>query len=303
MDIQNARTTTWSRAEIIRQVREFGQSDRAVARAFHVTPKTARTWVRRADGELTDRSSRPQHVPSATPPELVSEIERLRRQRWTAVEIAANLRLGRSRSRASSNGWARRAWPPSSRRRPSCATSASAQATLCISTSRSSAASDAWAIASRATGAAACGASAGSTCTWRSMMPRGWRTSRCCPTNRGRRSRPLRRALAWFRRHGIRVRGVMTDNAFAYLGRAFAGLCQLRGLRHARIRPYTPRTSGEAERFIRTMLAQWAYGWPYASSRARVAALRWLHYCNWHRPHMSLDGRPPITRVVTGGTS
>ena len=31
--------------------------------------------------------------------------------------------------------------------------------------------------------------------------------------------------------------------------------------------------NGKAERFIRTMLAQWAYGWPYASSRARVAAL------------------------------
>src|SRR6266566_7172386 len=93
---KNARTTTWSRAEIIRQVREFGQSIRAVARTFHVTPKTARTWVRRADERLSDRSSRPHHVPGATPPELVGEVERLRRQRWTAVEIAARLQLGRS---------------------------------------------------------------------------------------------------------------------------------------------------------------------------------------------------------------
>src|SRR5258705_311312 len=93
---KNARTTAWSRAEIIRQVREVGQSIRAVARAFHVTPKTARTWVRRADERLSDRSSRPHHVPGATPPELVGEVERLRRQRWTAVEIAARLQLGRS---------------------------------------------------------------------------------------------------------------------------------------------------------------------------------------------------------------
>ena len=89
MDIhKNARTTAWSRAEIVRHVRDLGQSIRAVARAFHVSPKTARTWVRRGD-VLTDRSSRPHHVPSATAPELVSEIERLRRQRWTSVEIAA----------------------------------------------------------------------------------------------------------------------------------------------------------------------------------------------------------------------
>ena len=97
MDIhKNARTTAWSRAQIIRQVREFGQSIRAVARAFHITPKTALTWVRRADDRLSDRSSRPHHVPGATPPELVREMERLRRQRWTAVEIAASLQLGRS---------------------------------------------------------------------------------------------------------------------------------------------------------------------------------------------------------------
>ena len=58
----------------------------------------------------------------------------------------------------------------------------------------------------------------------------------------------------------------MTDNAFVYLSRAFAGVCELRGVRHVRIRPYTHRTNGKSERFIRTTLAEWAYARPYASS-------------------------------------
>ncbi len=304
MDIhKNARTTTWSRAEIIRQVREFGQSIRAVARTFHVTPKTARTWVRRADERLSDRSSRPHHVPGATPPELVGEVERLRRQRWTAVEIAARLQLGRSTVAriVQRLGLARlTALDPRpavvryERQRPGELVHLDVKKLGRIGR-----------IGHRITGNRR-----------RRVRGIGWEyvhvavddASRVAyvevlPDERGATVAAfLRRALGWFRRHGIRVRSVMTDNAFAYLGRAFAGLCQLRGLRHLRTRPYTPRTNGKAERFIRTMLGQWAYGWPYASSRAREAALpRWLHYYNWHRPHMSLDGRPPITRVVTGG--
>src|SRR5207302_6811820 len=72
----------------------------------------------------------------------------------------------------------------------------------------------------------------------------------------------LWRALAWYRRHGIRVQRVMTDNAFAYLGHAFQALCELRGIRHLRIRPYTPRTNGKAERFIQTCCANGPTGGP-----------------------------------------
>src|SRR5262249_51800410 len=87
----------------------------------------------------------------------------------------------------------------------------------------------------------------------------------------------------------------------AYRGHAFAGVCAPRHLRHVRTRHYTPRTNGKAERFIRTLLSEWAYVRPYTSSRARTAALpRWLHYYNWHRPHTSLDGRPPINRLAVG---
>jgi len=81
---QNAHTTPWSRAEIVRRVAELGQSVATVAATFHVTHKTASRWVERAKaaGGLQERSCRPHSSPAATPPELLDQIERLRRQRW-----------------------------------------------------------------------------------------------------------------------------------------------------------------------------------------------------------------------------
>src|SRR5215472_8350749 len=95
---QNARTTLWSRAEIVRRVTQLGQSVSKVAATFQVSAKTARRWVERAatGADLRDHSCRPHRSPAATPPELLAYIERLRRQRWTSAEIAAKLRLGRS---------------------------------------------------------------------------------------------------------------------------------------------------------------------------------------------------------------
>jgi transposase InsO family protein len=105
----------------------------------------------------------------------------------------------------------------------------------------------------------------------------------------------LWRARAWFRRHGIRVRRIMSDNGSGYVADRFARLCRSTGLRHLRIRPYTPRTNGKAERFIQTLLREWAYRRPYPSSRHRTEALpAWLYYYNWERRHGALHGRPPI---------
>ena len=106
----------------------------------------------------------------------------------------------------------------------------------------------------------------------------------------------LWRARAWFRRHGIRVRRVLTDNGAGYLSDRFARLCRSTGVRPLRTRPYTPRTNGKAERFIQTLLREWAYRRPYPSSRQRTEALpAWLYYYNWARPHGALHSRPPIT--------
>jgi transposase InsO family protein len=91
----------------------------------------------------------------------------------------------------------------------------------------------------------------------------------------------------------------MTDNGSGYLAHVFTAACQGAGLRHTRTRPYTPRTNGKAERLIQTLLREWAYRRPYATSAARRAALPgWLHHYNWHRNHGSLQGRPPISRLL-----
>ncbi len=108
----------------------------------------------------------------------------------------------------------------------------------------------------------------------------------------------LRRALAWYARLGVRVERIMTDNASGYVGRRFAQLCADLGLRHLRTRPYRPCTNGKAERFIQTLLREWAYAVPYRTSGLRTRALRrFLRYYNRERPHGSLCGRPPISRL------
>ena len=111
-------------------------------------------------------------------------------------------------------------------------------------------------------------------------------------------TRFLHRALQWFARRGIRVRRVLTDNGNGYRSRLWARACGAWAIRHKRTRPYTPRTNGKAERFIQTLLREWAYRWPYLTSDTRTAALTgYLHYYNRQRPHTSLGRRAPWTRL------
>ena len=108
----------------------------------------------------------------------------------------------------------------------------------------------------------------------------------------------LERALAWYHERGITVEAVMTDNGPAYVSRRWRERCGKLGLRHLRTRPYTPRTNGKAEALIKTLLREWAYRYAYPSSHHRTRALGgWLRWYNRRRPHSSLGGRPPISRV------
>jgi len=109
----------------------------------------------------------------------------------------------------------------------------------------------------------------------------------------------LERALAFFQEHGIGAKRVMTDNAFAYVhSRVFRELLARHGMRHLRTEPYRPRTNGKVERFHQTMAREWAYGLVYRSHRERGRALpHWLHHYNHARPHSSLGGKSPISRV------
>jgi transposase InsO family protein len=108
----------------------------------------------------------------------------------------------------------------------------------------------------------------------------------------------LRRAAAFFERHGIKVERVLTDNGSPYRSTVHAIACRALGVRHLRTRPYRPQTNGKAERFIRTLLSGWAYGAIYRTSSERTAALDgWLWHYNHHRRHSALGHKPPIARL------
>ena len=92
----------------------------------------------------------------------------------------------------------------------------------------------------------------------------------------------LRRAVDFYSSHGIAVEGLMTDNGPAYRSAAHALACRAMGIKHIRTQPDRRQTNGKAERFIRTMLREWAYAAVYGSSPERAAALSgWLERYNY----------------------
>jgi transposase InsO family protein len=106
------------------------------------------------------------------------------------------------------------------------------------------------------------------------------------------------RIVGWFRKRGIRITQVLTDNGSGYRSKRFAKACKTLRIRHLFTRPYTPRTNGKAERFIQTMLREWAYARPYRTSNQRTRRLpAWLEYYNRRRPHTALGYRAPISRL------
>jgi transposase InsO family protein len=108
----------------------------------------------------------------------------------------------------------------------------------------------------------------------------------------------LRRAVAWLAERGVKVERVMTDNGSPYRSVVHARACRELGIRHLRTQPYRPRTNGKAERFIQTMLREWAYGRIYGSSAERRLQLPgWLDRYNYRRKHGSLGHRPPVARL------
>jgi len=111
-------------------------------------------------------------------------------------------------------------------------------------------------------------------------------------------SRFLARVVSYYRRLGVRIARILTDNGPGYRSKHFARACRRLGIKHSFTKPYRPQTNGKAERFIQTALREWAYARTYNDHRQRAKAwLPWLHRYNWHRPHTSLNDRPPIRRL------
>jgi len=104
----------------------------------------------------------------------------------------------------------------------------------------------------------------------------------------------------FFATHGVRVQRLMTDQNHTYrVSRAFARTLDELGIQYRMTRAYRPQTNGKAERFIQTLLAEWAYNKPYPNNARRLAALpRWVRFYNLRRPHSELGNQPPMTVLV-----
>jgi transposase InsO family protein len=286
---QNARLTPQGRAQMVQRV-EGGERVRAVARAVGVTDRTVRKWVTRWRAAPRAPITAPApRLPASSPrssPCASSAGRALRSPRgWASVAPPSAACCGRV------------AWhgcgPWSPGRRAS-STSAPSPASCCTSIPRNSAGSCGPGIGSWGPDGVSRAAPAGSTPTSASMTPRALAYVEILPDERsGTAQGFLRRAVRWLAALGVPVQRVMTDNGSPYIAHAFDALCQRLGVRQLRTRPFTPRTNGKAERFIQTMVRQWAYGRVYPNSAQRRARLpAWLHYYNVHRGHTSLAGRP-----------
>jgi len=308
----NARTCPHSRLLMVRRVEEQGWTLRAAASAAGVSVRTVSKWLRcyRSEGKegLFDHSSAPRSVPHRTSEERVGAIAALRRLRMTGAEIAECLRMPLSTVSAvlTRIGLGKRSQleplEPANRyerKRPG--------ELLHIDVKKLGRIRG---VGHRVTGNRA---SQGKTrVNGKQTGIAGWEFVHVCVDDATRLAYVevladekaitaagfLRRAVAYYRAHGIQVERVMTDNGGCYRGTIHALACKALRIRHIRTRPYRPRTNGKAERFIRTMLGGWAYGAIYGSSEERRHALPgWLDFYNHRRPHGSLGHQPPLQRL------
>jgi transposase InsO family protein len=109
----------------------------------------------------------------------------------------------------------------------------------------------------------------------------------------------MERAVGWFASRGVTVEDVITDNHMSYRkSNDVARVLEALGVGHLYIKAHCPWQNGKVERFNRTLQIEWAYRQVFASNQDRTNALRpWLRRYNYERPHSSLGGRPPISRL------
>ncbi len=114
----------------------------------------------------------------------------------------------------------------------------------------------------------------------------------------------LERAVGFYAGQGITIERVLSDNGGCYRSRLFAATAARLGIGLRKTRPYRPQTNGKAERFIRTLLNEWAYATPFHDTQQRVASLpAFLAFYNRSRPHWSLNGQPPMSRAPVNNLS
>lgn len=298
---ENARTTPAGRELLVHRIEELGWSISEAARAAGISRQTAYKWLRRkkeAACDFRDRSSRAHRRPHALPGEWADIVVFLRHFRQPAHAIATQLGLARSTVSAV---LARRGLGPRLALepvRPPCRYERRRPGDLLHLDIK--------------------------------KLGRFWQPGHRVTNNRAQRSEGagweyvhvavddhsriayveilqdespksciafVRHACVWFASQGIAIKRLLTDNGNGYVSHRFRQACAMLALKHLRTRPRSPQTNGKAERFIQTLLREWAYGRFYNSSIDRARQLlQWLRYYNRERPHASLAYLPPFSR-------
>jgi transposase InsO family protein len=298
---KNARLTPLGRERAVKRVLE-GEKPSLVARSVGVSRKTMFKWRGRWEREgqagLSDRSSRPTRSPRRTGRVRERQVRRLRRQGWSTVRIAEQLKVPLSTvgtiCRRHGLGRLPQLEPPVpvvryqwSRPGEMIHLDIKKLARIekvghRIHRDRS-----------------------------RSVEGAGWEFLHVCIDDATRVTHAdvlpnerkescasfLAAVVAWYAAQGVKIERVMTDNGSGYRSKLFRRVVEACGARHVFTRPYTPRTNGKAERFIQTCKRDWAYARPYRNSEARTAALAaFLCFYNCHRPHWGIGRKTPQLR-------
>jgi transposase InsO family protein len=288
---------------LVDRVCRLGWSMYDAAQAAGISNRTGYRWLARERSEgsagLLDRSSRARRIPHRTSRLRAERIERLRRRRLTGAQIASRLAMPRS---TVASVLKRRGLERLSRLTPKPAVVRYERARpgelLHLDTKKLGRFRR---VGHRVTGDRR-----------RPHARGGYEFAHVCIDDHSRLAYVevladeraetaaafLRRAVRWFHQQGIRAERVLTDNGGCYVSHDFVGACRELGVQPRRTRPYRPETNGKAERFIQTLLREWAYQRPYRTSNQRTQRLPgWLRYYNRQRPHSALGGLAPHSRI------
>ena len=301
----NARLTPKGREEMVRAVVDHSLSKAAAARRFTTTSKTVAKWVDRFNAQglegLRDRSSKPHSLPSQIPLATADAVERLRRERRTQEHIAG--KLGISKASVSrilkrrglsllSSIEPQQARPRYERDKPGEIVHLDVKKLGRFNS-----------IGHRITGRRK------GRCSSQSA---GWEYVHVAIDDHSRVARAdifpdqtkesatafLFATIAYFKNLGITVERVMTDNGSCYRSKTFARACTKLGIKHIRIKPYTPQTNGKAERFIQTALREMGLRHGLRALRpATPGAPAISPSLQLARPHASLAKKPPISHL------
>lgn len=299
---RNARTTPHMRALLVHRIRQQHWTQSAAATAAGISVRTTYKWLarHRIGGlpALADRASTPRRQPRRTSADVSAQILAARHQRLTAWAIAVQLQVPRSTvaailARGGLNRLARLTPPVSivryERSRPGELVHLDIKPLARILRIGHRIHGDRRQIVEGAGYEYAHVAiDDHSRVAYVEVLPdqRGGTTAAF-----------LRRTTQWFARRGVQIERVLTDNGSAYISDAFKAAAYRARIRLIRSRPHHPQTNGKAERFIQTMLREWAYAVPYPHSWRRTRALKpWVRVYNTRRPHSALAYQPPCSR-------